>query len=98
MVKGGYKPANTNMLCETPYPGNILFFLLFIYIEIRRMKKCQDTRRQGSKVKDGIGERFVKVFPRFNCVVYTMRVLLTKIKRLFVASAKYKIYWKKNSI
>ena len=62
MVKGGYKPDNTNMLFEIPFLRNILFFLLFIYIEIRRMKKCQPSRKIGLKVKDGIGRKIRKTF------------------------------------
>lgn len=70
MVKGGYKPDNTDMLLRYRFQEKVLFFLLFIYIEIRRMKKCQPSRKIGLKVKDGIGRRFEKLFPIFNVVSY----------------------------
>ena len=73
MVKGGYKPDNTDMLLRYRFQEKVLFFLLFIYIEIRRMKKCQPSRMVGLKVKDGIGRRFVKLFPSSNFCIFLLK-------------------------
>ena len=81
MVKGGYQPANTNMLLETPYPGNILFFCYLFILKYEEWRNVKIQADRVQKLKMVLEKDSEESFPsRINCTM----LCFVGMKNLFV--------------